>query len=46
MRKDSPVAKFLNDPEIAKAKNGVLLQVTATPYALVTGNSRWLYIFS
>ena len=46
MKKTSIVSKFLNLPEIADAKNVVLLQVTATPYALVTGDSRFVFIDS
>ena len=38
--KDRIVDKFLNDPVVARAENVVILQVTATPYNLLTKNSR------
>ena len=34
------VDSLINDPEIAQAKNVILLQVSATPYNLITSNSR------
>ena len=34
------VDKFINDPMISTAKNVILLQISATPYSLVTRNSR------
>ena len=41
--KDRIVDKFLNDPVVARAENVVILQVTATPYNLLTKNSRYIY---
>ena len=38
--KDRIVDEFLNDPTVAKAENVIILQVTATPYNLLTKNSR------
>ena len=35
------VDNFLNDPEVAEAENVIILQVTATPYNLLTKNSRY-----
>ena len=35
------VDNFLNDPVVAKAENVIILQVTATPYNLLTKNSRY-----
>ena len=32
---------LFNDKEVAEAENLILLQVTATPYNLVTANSRY-----
>ena len=42
--KDRIVDLFLNDPTVAKAENVIILQVTATPYNLLTKNSRYRYI--
>ena len=39
-QKNNLVDKLINDPDIASAPNVVLLQVSATPYCLVTKNSR------
>ena len=36
----SLVDEFINCPEVANAENVIILQVSATPYCLVTGNSR------
>ena len=38
--KNNLVDGFINDPSICKASNVVVLQVSATPYCLVTQNSR------
>ena len=38
--KNSLLDSFINDPEIAGAANVILLQVSATPYCLVTQNTR------
>ena len=37
---DNLVDGFINDPAIIQAPNVILLQVSATPYCLVTKNSR------
>ena len=39
-KKHNMVDMFINDPAILKASNVILLQVSATPYCLVTKNSR------
>ena len=38
------VDRLINDEEVRNADNVLLLQVTATPYNLVTMNSRWVDI--
>ena len=38
--RDNMVDKFVNDPTVTDATNVILLQVSATPYCLVTNNSR------
>ena len=38
--KDNIVDKFINDREVASASNVILLQISATPYSLVTQNTR------
>jgi len=40
MKWSSRVADLINDRQLAGATNLILLQVTATPYSLVTANSR------
>ena len=42
--KDRIVDLFLNNPLVAKAENVIILQVTATPYNLLTKNSRYIFI--
>ena len=41
MKWSSRVADLVNDRQLAGATNLILLQVTATPYSLVTANSRY-----
>ena len=38
--KGSLFNSFINDPQISEAPNFILLQVSATPYSLVTNNTR------
>ena len=41
MKRHSRVDHLINDPQVAGARNVILLQVTATPYSLLTRNSRY-----
>ena len=41
MKWSSRVSDLVNDRQLAGATNLILLQVTATPYSLVTANSRY-----
>ena len=38
--KNNLINKFINDPDVSGAANVILLQVSATPYCLVTKNTR------
>ena len=41
MKRHSRVDQLINAPQVAGARNLILLQVTATPYSLLTRNSRY-----
>ena len=41
MKRHSRVDQLINAPQVAGARNVILLQVTATPYSLLTRNSRY-----